>query len=66
MPGVHGRRDPDHIPRANFLDRASPALDQAAARELVAELLALPQKAATRTKHFVDGIFIGPHLYSAE
>jgi len=26
-------------------------------------LLALPQKAATKTKHFVDGIFIGPRLY---
>jgi enoyl-CoA hydratase/carnithine racemase len=34
-----------------------------AVRELAEELLALPQKAATRTKHFVDGIFIGPRLY---
>ena len=34
-----------------------------AVRELAAELLRLPQKAATRTKHFVDGIFIGPRLY---
>ena len=33
------------------------------AAELAAELLRLPQKAATRTKHFVDGIFIGPRLY---
>jgi enoyl-CoA hydratase/carnithine racemase len=31
--------------------------------ELTEELLALPQKAATQTKHFVDGIFIGPRLY---
>jgi enoyl-CoA hydratase/carnithine racemase len=34
-----------------------------AVRKLTEELLALPQKAATRTKHFVDGIFIGPRLY---
>ena len=31
--------------------------------ELVGELLALPQKASTQTKHFVDGVFIGPRLY---
>jgi len=23
----------------------------------------MPRKAATRTKHFVDGVFIGPRLY---
>ena len=32
-------------------------------RELTQELLALPHNAATKTKHFVDGIFIGPRLY---
>ncbi len=35
----------------------------AAARTLADELMKLPRKAATRTKHFVDGIFIGPRLY---
>jgi enoyl-CoA hydratase/carnithine racemase len=34
-----------------------------AVRELAEELLTLPHKAATKTKHFVDGIFIGPRLY---
>jgi enoyl-CoA hydratase/carnithine racemase len=34
-----------------------------AARELAEELMKLPQKAATRTKHFIDGIFIGARLY---
>jgi enoyl-CoA hydratase/carnithine racemase len=34
-----------------------------AVRELAEELLALPHKAATKTKHFVDGVFIGPRLY---
>jgi enoyl-CoA hydratase len=34
-----------------------------AARKLAADLLKLPQKAATRTKHFIDGQFIGPRLY---
>lgn len=34
-----------------------------AARQLATQVLALPAKAATRTKHFVDGIFIGPRLY---
>jgi enoyl-CoA hydratase len=34
-----------------------------AVRELAKELLTLPQKAATKTKHFVDGVFIGPRLY---
>jgi len=34
-----------------------------AVRELAEELLRLPHKAATKTKHFVDGIFIGPRLY---
>ena len=34
-----------------------------AVRELAEELLRLPYKAATKTKHFVDGIFIGPRLY---
>jgi enoyl-CoA hydratase/carnithine racemase len=32
-------------------------------RELAEELLRLPHKAATKTKHFVDGVFIGPRLY---
>jgi enoyl-CoA hydratase len=32
-------------------------------RELAEELLTLPHKAATKTKHFVDGIFLGPRLY---
>ena len=32
-------------------------------RELTQELLALPHNAATKTKYFVDGIFIGPRLY---
>jgi enoyl-CoA hydratase/carnithine racemase len=34
-----------------------------AVRELTEELLRLPHKAATKTKHFVDGVFIGPRLY---
>ena len=34
-----------------------------AVRELAEELVTLPHKAATRTKHFVDGVFIGPRLY---
>jgi enoyl-CoA hydratase/carnithine racemase len=34
-----------------------------AARKLAEELMKMPQKAATATKHFVDGIFIGPRLY---
>ena len=34
-----------------------------AAHELAQELIKMPQKAATATKHFVDGIFIGPRLY---
>lgn len=34
-----------------------------AARALAEELMKLPRNAATRTKHFVDGIFIGPRLY---
>jgi enoyl-CoA hydratase len=34
-----------------------------AVHKLAEELMKLPQKAATRTKHFVDGIFIGPRLY---
>jgi enoyl-CoA hydratase/carnithine racemase len=34
-----------------------------AAHELAAQLMKMPRKAATRTKHFVDGIFIGPRLY---
>lgn len=36
---------------------------QPAVRELAEELMRLPQKAATKTKHFVDGVFIGPRLY---
>lgn len=35
----------------------------AAARDLADELTKLPRKAATATKHFVDGIFVGPRLY---
>ena len=34
-----------------------------AARTLADDLMKLPRKAATATKHFVDGIFIGPRLY---
>jgi enoyl-CoA hydratase/carnithine racemase len=34
-----------------------------AVRELTEELMTLPPKAATKTKHFVDGLFIGPRLY---
>ena len=34
-----------------------------AARALGDELMKLPRKAATATKHFIDGIFIGPRLY---
>jgi enoyl-CoA hydratase/carnithine racemase len=34
-----------------------------AVRELAEELLALPHKAATKSKHFVDGVFLGPRLY---
>jgi len=34
-----------------------------AVRELTEELLKLPREAAARTKHFVDGVFIGPRLY---
>jgi len=34
-----------------------------AALKLAGDLLKLPQKAATRTKHFIDGLFIGPRLY---
>ena len=32
-------------------------------RKLADDLIRLPQKATTRTKHFVDGLFIGPRLY---
>jgi hypothetical protein len=34
-----------------------------ATRRLADRLLALPEKAATRTKHGIDGVFIGPRLY---
>lgn len=34
-----------------------------AVHELAEELMRLPQKAATKTKHFVDGVFIGARLY---
>lgn len=34
-----------------------------AAREFAERLLKLPQKAATATKHVVDGVFAGPRLY---
>ena len=33
------------------------------ARALGDELMKLPRKAATATKHFIDGIFIGPRMY---
>lgn len=32
-------------------------------RELTDKLLVLPHNAVTKTKHFVDGIFVGPRLY---
>jgi hypothetical protein len=34
-----------------------------AARELAEELMKMPKKVSTATKHFIDGIFIGPRLY---
>jgi enoyl-CoA hydratase/carnithine racemase len=34
-----------------------------AVHELAEALLTLPQKAAAKTKHFVDGVFLGPRLY---
>jgi enoyl-CoA hydratase len=34
-----------------------------ATHELAQQLIKMPRKAATRTKHFVDGVFIGPRLY---
>jgi hypothetical protein len=34
-----------------------------ATRRLADRLLALPEKAAIRTKHGIDGIFIGPRWY---
>jgi hypothetical protein len=34
-----------------------------AARKLADDVLKLPQKAVTRTRHFIDGLFIGPRLY---
>jgi enoyl-CoA hydratase len=34
-----------------------------ATHKLAADILKLPQKAVTRTKHFLDGLFIGPRLY---
>jgi enoyl-CoA hydratase/carnithine racemase len=33
------------------------------AHKLAADLIRLPRKAATRTKHFIDGLFLGPRLY---
>jgi enoyl-CoA hydratase len=41
---------------------AAPELMPAAHR-LAGDLLKLPQKAATRTKHFIDGLFLGQRLY---
>ena len=35
----------------------------AATRELAERLLKMPRKAATATKHVVDGVFAGPRLY---
>lgn len=40
-----------------------PAELMAATRRLADRLLALPPKASTRTKHSIDGVFIGPRLY---
>ncbi len=34
-----------------------------AVRELADEIMKLPREAAARTKHFIDGVFIGPRLY---
>jgi len=34
-----------------------------AAQEFAERLLKLPYKAATATKHIVDGVFAGPRLY---
>jgi enoyl-CoA hydratase/carnithine racemase len=34
-----------------------------AARNLADKLIALPRKAATATKHVIDGVFVGPRLY---
>ena len=34
-----------------------------AARELAGQLLKMPERAARATKHFIDGVFIGPRLY---
>ena len=34
-----------------------------AARRLADDLMKLPRKAATATKHFIDGVFFGPRLY---
>lgn len=39
-------------------DQLMPAADQ-----LAQKLLLLPRKASTRTKHFIDGLFVGPRLY---
>jgi enoyl-CoA hydratase len=35
----------------------------AATRELADSLLRKPSKAATASKHFIDGVFVGPRLY---
>jgi enoyl-CoA hydratase len=40
-----------------------PAELMAASNELAERLLKLPYKAATATKHVVDGVFAGPRLY---
>ncbi len=42
------------VARADLLD---------ASRRLADQLMKLPRKAATATKHFIDGVFIGPRLY---
>src|SRR5262249_43308397 len=34
-----------------------------ATNRLADRLLAMPEKASTRTKHGIDGVFIGPRLY---
>jgi enoyl-CoA hydratase/carnithine racemase len=34
-----------------------------AAHELAQTLLKLPKRAATATKHVIDGVFAGPRLY---
>lgn len=47
-----------------LVNEVTPAAElMVATRRLADRLLALPEKAATRTKHGIDGVFIGPRLY---